>query len=102
MATPHRWRPPCKWVGLGDKCSSLHPDECSEFISGDDEMQLTRQEREWHLRNVVETTKGRDLIRTLYEKVKNGKKTQATDDSAESSKELNAMIEAILADEYPA
>lgn len=65
-------------------------------------MKLTRQEREWHLRNVVETTKGRELIRTLYEGVKNGKKTHAVADSAESSKELNVMIEAILADEYPA
>ena len=64
-------------------------------------MPANKAEREWHLRNVVETTKGREQIRELYQGLKKGKKSATKVAELTAEVQLNEMIEAILADEFP-
>ena len=64
-------------------------------------MQTSKVEREWHLRNVVETTKGRELIRELYQGLKKGKKSATKVAELTPEEQLSEMINAIVANEYP-
>lgn len=63
---------------------------------------ITREERARYLRNIVETTKGREMIRTRFQEIHQGEKAQpGSDNTADAFKELNRMIDVILEEEYP-
>jgi hypothetical protein len=62
-------------------------------------MQASKAERQWHLRNIVETTKGRHLIRKLYDDIRIGTADAKTSTAGRESS-LNEMIDAVLDHEY--
>ncbi len=64
-------------------------------------MQASRDEREWHLRNVVETTKGRELIRKLYQELPSDMSFGRGKTAKTLDPPLDDMIAAILENEYP-
>jgi hypothetical protein len=73
----------------------------AEAAKSSEDSAKAKVQREWHLRNVVETTKGRGEIRELFLALKKPKKSAAKVEEAAPELPLSEMIDAILAAEFP-